>query len=187
MTYLTSLWLPILLSAVAVFLVSSIIHMAMQWWHKTDNYPVPNESKVMDALRPFAIPPGDYMMPCPTSMAEMKSPEYREKVKRGPVMIFTVLSGDMGMARPLILWFVYCLVIGIFAGYIAGRAKPPGTPYLEVFRFAGATAFLGYSAAVWQFSIWYRRNWVTSLKSTIDGLIYALVTAGVFGWLWPKA
>ena len=58
MTALHSLWLPILLSSVIVFVVSSIIHMALPW-HNSDYPKVPNEDKVMDALRPFAIPPGD--------------------------------------------------------------------------------------------------------------------------------
>jgi hypothetical protein len=55
-----------------------------------------------------------------------------------------------------------------------------------VFRFAGTTAFIGYSVALWQMSIWYRRAWSTTIKATVDGLIYALLTAGVFGWLWPR-
>ncbi|HKA36557.1 MAG TPA: hypothetical protein VKH43_07030 [Thermoanaerobaculia bacterium] len=185
MTSLTMLLLPILLSAVAVFVVSSIVHMATPW-HKSDYRKVPNENGVMDALRPFALAPGDYMMPRPASMADMKSPEFLEKRKRGPVMVFTVMPGEAGMGKPLVLWFLYSVVIGIFAGYITGRALPPGTPYIQVFRFVGTVAFLGYSAALWQFSIWYHRSWLTTFKATVDGLIYALLTAGFFGWLWPK-
>jgi hypothetical protein len=73
----------------------------------------------------------------------------------------------------------------VFAAYLASRALPPGAPYLEVFRFAGCTAFVGYTLALWQMTIWYRRALGTTIRSTIDGLIYALLTAGVFGWLWP--
>ena len=69
---------------------------------------------------------------------------------------------------------------------MTGRALPPGSPYLSVFRFAGVTAFLSYAVALWQMSIWYQRSWSTTFKATIDGLIYALLTAGTFGWLWPK-
>jgi hypothetical protein len=117
----------------------------------------------------------------------MRSPEFMEKMKKGPVMMFTVWpSGPPSMARNLILWFIYTLVVGIFAGYVAGRALPAGTDYLHVFRFAGVAAFLGYSVALWQMSIWYNRAWSTTIKLTLDGLIYALVTAGTFGWLWPK-
>ncbi|MGH2567905.1 MAG: hypothetical protein ACRDGA_06160 [Bacteroidota bacterium] len=183
---LHSLWLPILLSAVFVFIVSSIIHMAFQWWHK-DEYPrLPDEDKVMDALRPFNIPPGDYMMPRAYGTAEMKSPEFNEKWKKGPVMVLTVLPpGPFSMTKSLVLWFFYAVVVSVFAGYVAGRALPAGSEYLEVFRFAGTTAFVGYAVGLWQMSIWYNRSWKTTIKATVDGLIYALVTAGAFGWLWP--
>ncbi len=90
------------------------------------------------------------------------------------------------MGKELILWFFYTVVIGIFAAYVTGRALPAGAAYLSVFRFAGTTAFLGYAAALWQMSIWYRRPWSTTLRITVDGLIYALLTAGTFGWLWPR-
>ncbi|HLJ26358.1 MAG TPA: hypothetical protein VKY85_06595 [Candidatus Angelobacter sp.] len=186
MTPLLALWLPILLSAVIVFVVSSIIHMVMPW-HKSDYRKVANEDKVMDALRPLAIPPGDYMVPRPSSREDMRSPEFTEKFKKGPVLMLTVFpAGSMGMGRSLILWFLYLIVVGIFAAYVAGAALPEGAHYLKVFRFAGVAAFLSNSVALWQMSIWYRRAWSTTIKATVDGLIYALLTAGVFGWLWPR-
>ena len=185
MTPLTSLWLPILLSAVFVFIASSIIHM-LPLWHKGDYPPLPNQDQVMDALRPLALPRGDYMVPRAANMADMKTPEFQEKLTRGPVLMMTVLpNGPYGMGKALGLWFVYSLVISYFAAYIAGRALAPGANYLEVFRFAGATAFIGYAAALWQMSIWYNRSWAMTIKSTFDGLIYACLTAGTFGWLWP--
>ena len=185
MTGLGALVLPILLSAVLVFVASSIIHM-MSPWHKADYPKLPNEDQVRDALRPLAIPPGDYFVPRPASREDMRSPAFLEKVRQGPNLILTVLpNGPMGMGRNLGLWFIYCVVVGIFAAYIASRALAPGEEYLRVFRFAGCTAFVGYSLALWQMSIWYRRAWGTTIRATIDGLIYALLTAGVFGWLWP--
>ena len=186
MTELSALWLPILLSAVVVFVVSSIVHMAVPW-HKNDYPKVPNEDKIMDALRPLAIPPGDYMIPRPSNPKEMRTPEFQDKLKKGPVLIVTALpNGGTSMATNLVLWFLYALIVSLFAAYIAGRALPAGTQYLRVFQFAGATAFIGYSVALWQMSIWYRRAWSTTITSTIDGLIYACLTAGVFGWLWPR-
>jgi len=186
MTELSVLWLPILLSSVVVFVVSSIIHMALPW-HKNEYPAVPDQDKVMDALRPFAIPPGDYMIPRPDSYKDMRSPDYLDKMKKGPVMIVTVMpNGPAPMGKNLILWFIYSALVGLFAAYVAGRALPAGTQYLRVFRFVGTGAFLGYSVALWQMSIWYRRSWLTTFKSTVDGLIYALLTAGIFGWLWPR-
>ena len=186
MTELKALWLPVLLSSVMVSLISSVIHMASPW-HKSDYPRVPKEDKLMEALRPLAIPPGDYLVPRPSSTADMRSPEFTGKLKKGPVMVVTVMpNGGTPMGRNLILWFVYSVVVGVFAAYLTGRALPAGAAYLKVFRFAGATAVLGYSVALWQMSIWYRRAWSTSIKATVDGLIYALLTAGTFGWLWPR-
>lgn len=187
MTPLTALWLPILVSAVFVFIASSIIHM-LPLWHKTDFPGVPDQDRVMDALRPFGIPPGDYMVPRATNMAEMKTDAFKEKMNKGPLVIMTVMpTGQWSMGKPLTLWFIYSLVVSYFAAYIASRALMPGAYYLEVFRFAGATAFIGYAMAIWQDSIWYHRAWSMTIKQTLDGLIYALLTAGTFGWLWPKA
>ena len=186
MTELYALWLPILLSPVLVFVVSSAIHMASPW-HKNDYPKLANEDRVMDALRPLAIPPGDYFIPRPSDRQEMASPAFAEKVKRGPVMVFTVMpSGPMSMGRNLILWFIYSAVVGLFAAYVAGLALPSGADFMRVMKFTGVTAFVGYSAALWQLSIWYRRSWTITIKSTVDGLVYALVTAGAFGWLWPR-
>ncbi len=181
-----SLWLPILLSAVIVFVASSILHMVFTY-HRSDYRKVPAEDEVMEALRRFDIPPGDYMIPCPGSHKEMGTPEFVEKQTKGPVALMTVLpKGRPSMAKDLVQWFVYCIVVGIFAAYVAGRALEPGAHYLAVFRFAGSTAFVGYALALWQNSIWYKRAWSTTLKSTLDGLLYALLTAGTFGWLWPS-
>lgn len=185
MTGLSALWLPILLSSVIVFVASSIIHMA-PLWHKKDYPRVPNEDKVIDALRPLAIPPGDYMLPRAMSQAEMRSPEFAEKMKKGPNIVFTVIpNGPWSMAKNLTQWFLYSVVVGIFAAYVTSRALPPGAEYLRVFQLAGTTAFIGYALALWQMSIWYRRGWGLTIRSTVDGLIYALLTAGTFGWLWP--
>jgi len=187
MTGMSALWLPILLSAVAVFVASSIIHMALPWWHKTDYPRLPDEERFRSAVRPLAIPPGDYFVPRPANPGEMKSPEFLAKVNEGPVLVMTVMpSAMLGMGRNLALWFVYSLVVGAFAAYAASRALPPGTAYLRVFEVVAACAFAGYALALWQMAIWYRRAWNTTVKSTIDGALYALLTAGVFAWLWPR-
>jgi hypothetical protein len=175
MVSLGALWLPIVLSAVIVFVASSIIHM-LSPWHKNDYPKVPNEEGLRAALRPLAIPP-----------EQLRDPAFLEKVNQGPNLVLTVLpNGPFSMASNLVQWFLYCVVISLFAGYVTSRALPPGAEYMNVFRFAGTTAFLGYAAAIWQMSIWYRRAWSTTIKATIDGLIYALLTAGTFGWLWPR-
>jgi hypothetical protein len=185
MTSLVALWLPILVSAVIVFIASSIIHMG-PFWHRGDYPKVPNEDRLRDAVRPLGIAPGEYMVPRASSSKDMQAPEFQDKLKQGPVLMLTVLpSGTFSMASNLIQWFLYCLVVSFFAAYVASRALPSGTDYLRVFQLVGATAFIGYTLALWQMSIWYKRSVSLSVKSTIDGLIYGLLTAGTFGWLWP--
>src|ERR1035438_8340181 len=187
MTVLQTLWLPILLSSVFVFIASSIIHMALPWWHKGDYAKVPEEAKVMETLRPFATPPGDYMVPLCSGSAEMRSPEFAEKLRKGPVMMLTVIpSGPIGVGKSLALWFLYLIVVSFFAGYVARHALPSAVGYDRVFRVVGVTSFLGYAGALWQMSIWYRRSWRTTIIATVDGLIYAGLTAGTFGWLWAR-
>ena len=186
MTALTALWLPILVSAVAVLVVSSIIHMT-PLWHKTDYPRYPDEARVLDALRPIGIPPGDYLLPRPANTAEMRSPEFREKMKRGPVVVMTVMPPWSGsMAGNLSQWFVYCLVVSVFAAFIAGSAVPPGSPpFAAICWFAGITAFLGYTLALFQMSIWYKRAWAMTFKATVDGILFAVVTCAMLTWIWP--
>jgi len=186
MVPLASLWLPILLSAVLVFIASSVLHMVLRY-HRADWAPIPNEDAIMDALR--AVPPGDYMMPYSPGPEGMKDPVFQEKLRRGPMAIVTIMrSTDMKTAfrNSLVGWLVYSLVVAVFAAYLTGRALAPGAPYLEVFRFIGTVAFVGFGLALAQMSIWYGRKWGTTARSMIDSLIYGMLMAGVFGWLWPK-
>jgi hypothetical protein len=181
-----ALWLPILLSAVIVFIASSIIHMALPI-HKSDYRKLPDEGKVLDTLGAAGVTPGrEYRFPFCTQK-EMKSPETIEKFKRGSVGMLVIMPSEAPkMGKFLGQWFLYCVVVSIFTAYLTGITRPPGTEYLEVFRVAGTTAFLGYSLAQLQNAIWRGVTWGVTLKHVLDGLIYGLLTAGTFGWLWPK-
>jgi hypothetical protein len=181
-----SLWLPILVSAVLVFVASSIIHMVLGY-HRADYNKVPDEDGFMNAVRGFDLAPKDYFVPCAQSPKDMKDPAFLEKMKRGPMLVMTVLpAGTNFMGAQLTQWFLYAIVVSIFAGYVAARALGPSAEYLDVFRFVGVTAFTGYALALWQMTIWYKRSLGSTLRSTFDGLIYGLLTAGAFGWLWPR-
>lgn len=185
MVTILSLWIPILLSAVVVFFASFVAHMLLKH-HKNDFKILPNEDAFLDAMRKLDIAPGDYLAPCVKSMKDMKSPEFVAKRTKGPIVIMTVLRGAApSMGRELSMWFLYCLVVGVFAAYVTGRALTAGAPYLQVMRFAGVTAFACYSMALLQGSIWYKRNLGATLRTMFDGLVYALLTGGVFGCFWP--
>jgi hypothetical protein len=185
MVPLTALWLPILLAAVIVFVASSIMHMLLPY-HRSDYQRLPDEDKLLAALRAAGLKRGLYIFPFCTHK-EMKSPAMIEKYKQGPVGMMTVFpSGPPAMPKFLAMWFVYCLVIGFFVAYLAGRTVAPGSPYLAVFRVAGTAAFLAYGVGQLVNSIWAGQPWGATIKYVIDGLIYGLLTAGTFGWLWPR-
>jgi hypothetical protein len=185
MVTLPELWLPILVAAVLVFVASSVIHMALGY-HASDMEALPSEDRIRLALREAAIPPGDYATPRAGSMKEMGEPAFMAKQNEGPVAVLTILpSGPANMPRLLGQWFLFTVVVSILVAYVAGRTLPPGTDYLQIFRITGAVAFLGYAADSWPQSIWFGRKWSTTLKNTFDGLVFALLTAGAFGWLWP--
>ena len=126
MVTIASLWLPILISAVIVFISSTVIHMG-PFWHRGDFPSMPRESEVLNALRPFAIPPGDYFIPRAGNMEEMRTREFKDKLNQGPVAVITVMpNGMMSMRRNLLQWFVFLIVVSIFCAYIAGRTLPAG-------------------------------------------------------------
>jgi len=181
-----SLWLPILLSAVIVFVVSWMIHMFLRY-HRNDFGRVPSEDQVMDALRSFNIPPGEYMIPRADGPEGMRKPEFIEKLKRGPVALLTVMKpGVPNMGSSLVQWFLYCVVVSFFLAYLAAHTVARGTAYLEVFRVVGTAAFLVYGLSQLLDAIWKGQRLSATVKYILDGLLYALFTAGVFGWLWPR-
>lgn len=181
-----ALWLPVLLAAVLVFVVSSIIHMALGY-HKTDFKPVPDEEAVRAVLGKLDLPPGQYGVPCVQDMKQMKTPEVIRKYQEGPVAILTMLpKGPVQIGKHLALWFAYSIVISVFVAYVAGRTQAEGAEYLAVFRVAGTTAWLGYGGAHLWAGIWKGVPRSTVAKDVLDGLVYALVTAGAFAGFWPR-
>ena len=180
---LGALWLPIVLSAVIVFIASSIAHMVLPY-HKSDYKKLPNEDAAREAMK--GAPAGMYILPYCTHDG-MKSPEVLEKFRTGPVgTVLLRQPGPIQMGKFLGLWFVYCLIVGVFAAYISGRTLASGTNYLQVFRVVGATSFMAYGVGNLANGIWKGEPWSVVTKEVIDGLIYAMLTAGTFGWLWPR-
>jgi hypothetical protein len=187
MTTLAALWLPILVSAVFVFVVSSVIHMALPI-HKGDYQKLPKEDAVLDAMRAAGLPPGQYMFPCPESMKDMCSPEMTAKFQRGPVgNVIVRPSGAPSMGAALGQWFVFCLVVGVFVAYLTGLALPPGAEPMRVFRIAATVALLGHGFSSITDSIWKGVSWGVTGKFLFDGVLYCLASGAAFAWLWPAA
>jgi hypothetical protein len=185
MVPLAALWLPIIVAAVIVFIASSIMHMVLPY-HRSDYSQLPDEDKVGGVLRAANLKRGLYTMPFCTHK-DMKSPATQEKFREGPVGFITIMpSGPPAMAKFLIQWFVFCLIVGFFVAYLTAHTVPQGANYLVVFRVAGTAAFLAYGLGHLSDGIWKGQMWSMTIKETIDGLVYGLLTAGVFGWLWPR-
>ena len=183
MVVLAELWLPIVVAAAFVWLAAGLVWMVLPH-HRSDWGGLPDEDRAAEALR--EVRPGQYAIPHAVERSEMKSEAWLEKAKRGP-MAMIVLSppGPPTMGKSLGLHFVYCLIVSVFVAYLAGRTLAPGSEYLAVFRVAGTAAILGYAGALPPLAVWFGRTWSSVGKEILDGILYGLLTAGVFGWLWP--
>jgi hypothetical protein len=182
---LAALWLPILLSAVIVFIASSIMHTVLPY-HQGDYRQLPDEDKLRAVLRAAGLTRGLYIFPFGTHK-DMKTPAIQEKYKQGPVGMMTIFPvGPPVMPKFLGQWFGYCLVVAFFVGYLAGHTVAPGANYLTVFRVVGTAAFMAYGLGPLSNAIWKGQTWGMTAKEVVDGLVYGLLTAGTFGWLWPR-
>lgn len=180
-----SLWLPILASAILVFVVSSILHMVFKYHHKEFRQ-LPSEDETLEMLHSAGVTPGLYHFPYCASPNDMSKPEVAKKYARGPAGFLTVIpSGTPNMGKYLVQWVLYTVLVGVFLAYLAGRTFGEGENYLTVFRFVGTAAFMTYGVGQIADSVWKGTPWSATGKNVFDGLLYALVTAGVFGWLWP--
>lgn len=188
MEFITALWLPIILSAVLVFIASSIIWMATPL-HKKDYLTPPNEAAVASALRDNAYPAGSYFVPhC--GGGDLKDPEFAARMKSGPWALIHVMPVAPSFGRCLGQWFTLQVVLSVLVAYAASAALAMGADapdYLKVFQVVGAIALLAHAGATAQDSIWKGVLWKNTAVKLFDGLIYALLTAGTFAWLWPRA
>jgi hypothetical protein len=186
MVPLGSVVLPVVLSAVFVFLASFLIHMVLRY-HAADYTQLPNEDAVRAAIRAGNPAPRQYIIPYASDPKAMQSPEMVQKQIEGPVGVLNLRTpGKTTMGPYLGQWFVFNLVVAFFVAYVAAHTLPAGAAYLEVFRVVGAVTFLAYAAGQFPAAIWMAKPWPVALKDALDGLIYGLVTAGTFGWLWPR-
>ena len=182
MIAITSLWLPIVLSAVLVWIASAVVWTVMP--HRRREFAgLPDEAAARAALR---AAPAEYVVPYAHDAAAMKDPDYVRKMEEGPVAFVRVLPpGRPGMAKPMLLSFLYYLIVGVLVAYLASRTLDPAAHYLAVFRVAGAVAWTAHFFAAVPDSIWFGKPWTSTAKLLVESLVYACLTAGAFGSLWP--
>ncbi len=184
MIFIVELWLPILLSAVYIFLVSILVHMVLQM-HNNDHTCLPDEEGALKMFRGQGLAPGSYVFPHPQCGKEYGSEEMKAKIKQGPVGFITVFDANgFNMGKNLLKWFLFTGLVSVFVAYITNLALTAEADYLQVFRVAGTAAFLGYALPALQDNIWKGQSFNITLKFVFDGTLYALTTAGTFAWLW---
>ena len=179
---LSMLWIPILVSAVFVFIAANLLWMALPFWHRPDYKKLPDEKTVLAGLAGAAS--GQYIAP---AMDWSKATaEEKEALQKGPAALLLVRNPNaFSLGKSLTLYFLYSLVVSLFVGYLCAVTLAPGTHYLKVFQVAGTAGILAYAFRGVPDSAWYGKPWSVTIKECIDGVIYGLLTAGTFGWLWP--
>jgi hypothetical protein len=186
MVTLAQLWLPVLLSAVFIFVASSVIHMFLKW-HNSEYHGFPNEEAVRAVIREGTDTPGQYFVPYAADEKKMRDPEVRRKFEEGPVALVTLRrAGPVDMKKPLVLWFLYTLAVSLLTGYVASRSLAAGAPAVHVMRVASLVPLLTYIGGHIQNGIWMGKPWSSVAKEILDGAIYAGITGLTFAWLWPR-
>lgn len=180
-----SLWLPVVVSAVAVWLASSIVHMVLKY-HKADYKGLGNEAAAAQALKGTA--PGIYPIPYCPDPSQMKDPAVRKRYEDGPVAMVTVIpNGPPNMGKYLGLWFAFCFLVSFTAGYVARHTLTPASAGLHIMQITSTLAFVGYGYGHIMDSIWKGQPWSNTVRGLIDAAIYSVVTGLVFRFLWPGA
>jgi len=182
-----SLWIPVLVSSVVVFVISSILHMALKY-HRADYKGLPNEDAVRDALGKGSLPPGLYQVPHCGDMKSMQTPENMAKFEKGPIAVIAVLpNGLPAMPKYLAQWFLFCMFVSFTAAYVARHTLNVGSDGMLVMRITGTVAFAAYGLTNVLDSIWKGQPWSNTGRAMIDGIVYAVATGATFRLLWPAA
>ncbi len=182
---LASLWLPIILSAVFVFIASALNNMFLKFWHTPDYRKFSNEDEVRAAIRAGTPAPGQYVVPWCVGPEAMKDPAMKEKFAQGPVgMVILRRNGSMNMGTSLVQWFLFCILVSLLSALIA-LVLPAGANTHFVFHTTALAALLGYAFGSFPDAIWWGFPWRVAFKYIVDGFVYAIITGVTFAWLWP--
>ena len=176
------LWLPILVAAIAVWVLSAIVWIVLPH-HKSDYAPLPDEDAARAALKD--VRPGMYAIPYDPDQSLQKTPEGKRKYEEGPLALMTFLpSGLPAMGKSLALWFGFCLFMGILIAYVLTRTMSADDGFYAVWQVASTVAWLGFGTGAVPRAIWFGEPWSVTIKTLADALLYALVSGAIFAGLW---
>jgi hypothetical protein len=186
MDFVGQLWMPIVIAAALCFFASAVIWMAAPH-HKTEFTAPPNQDEIAAALERGNVQAGSYYFPHADRSDKDAFAAAMKKAETGPSGVLYIRPrGPFNMGKTLVQQLLFFLVVSFFVAYLAHHALPVGASYLEVFQVAGTAAFMANWLGTIPESIWFARPWKNQWLQLIDALVYAGVTAGVFGWLWPR-
>ena len=183
MELLSTFWLPVVLSGVALFFASFLAWMVLPH-HKGDFLKLPDESAFENAIRGLNISPGNYMFPYCSSSEDMKSESMQKRMEEGPTGTLALWEGAPQMGRNMFCTFLFFLVSSYCLAYLADLALQPDASFMEVFRFVGTAGILTYAAAGIPNAIWFRQRMIGNL---LDGVAYGLIVGAIFAAFWPEA
>jgi hypothetical protein len=184
MELLIPLWLPILLSAAVVWVISAIVWMALPH-HKRDFIALPDEDGLMEYLRKSGIKPGNYVFPDFRGREAMKSPKVEKALNEGPVGHLSIWQTPLTMGGKMVATFIVYLVATILIAYLTRVALPGAAPFAKVFQVAGTAGILAYCFSFIPNAVWFGSYKRTIVANFVDGIVYGLITGALFGWLWP--
>jgi len=181
-----SLWLPILLSTLGVFIASFLLWAVLPL-HKPESRKLPDEGRAMETLRSMSVKPGMYMFPYCGDKDSMNAPDFQDKKEKGPHGYVLIWSGWPNMGRNLALTFIIQLLISGLVAYIATLALEPGAAFLDVFQVTMSAAILGYVFGGLCNDIWFGKPVRAIATHIFDAIVYSLITAFIFSAMWPAA
>lgn len=184
MEFIAKLWLPMLLSAVAVWLWA-LLACTILALHKKDWKPLPNDDAFANALRPLNLLPGVYCFPYFKDFKHFNDPAFQARWNAGPNGIIHVWRASQNMGATMLLSFLVYLVASFFIAYAGYAAMGPIVPHSKTFQVIGAMGVLAYSFAGLPNMIWFQANPRAKVTAVIDGIIMGLITGAIFAALWP--
>ena len=184
MELLLPLWLPILLSAAGVWILSAIVWMALPH-HKQDFIALSDEDAFIDYLRKSGIKPGNYVFPDFRDREAMKSEKICKAMKEGPVGHLSVWQTPVTMGGKMVATFIVYLVVSTLIAYLTRVASPGAAPFPRVFQVAASAGILAYCFSFIPNALWFGSYRRTIVANFIDGLIYGAITGAIFAWRWP--
>ena len=186
MNELAGLWIPIVVSALAVLGASCVVHVFIA--QRLRNWKtLPEEDATVEHLQKSGTAPGFYVFPRRYSRASNGSEEaYVHRMESGPWGSVNVRARQPSMGRSLVQSLTFCLVTSVFVAYLGTLALSPGDDFSRVFQVIGTAGILAYAFGGIPNAIWLGMDFRSAVLDVVDGTLCGLITGAVFGMLWPN-